>query len=168
MSNLFFFAKSSIGLTGQKCEGFRGPSGSQTGTSGSSSFASSSNAQQASFGIANKTGGNAYAAVEGAKAIMDLSRLIRTPKPLYPKESGDFKTWSNMTVQSEEDASKSNDDVLLLATEGDTFQTGILAVQGCIAGKEIQDLIVNTGSPVSLVSSQFYETIINGTQLQPI
>ena len=50
----------------------------------------------------------------------------------------------------------------------DTFQTGILAVQGCIAGKEIQDLIVDTGSPVSLVSSQFYGTIINGTQLQPI
>ena len=71
-------------------------------------------------------------------------------------------------MQSEQDASKSNDDVLVLSTEGDTFKTGILAVQGCIAGKEIEDLIVETGSPVSLVSSQFYETIINGTQLQPI
>ena len=27
---------------------------------------------------------------------------------------------------------------------------------------------MNTGSPESLVSSQFYETIINGTQLQPV
>ena len=140
----------------------------QSGTSGSSSGASSSNAQQASVGIANKTGGNAPAAVAGDKTIVDLNRSIRTPKPLYPKDNGDFQTWSNIIVQSEEDASKSNDDVLVLATGGDTFQTGILAVQGCIAGKEIQDLIVDTGSPVSLVSSQFYKTIINATQLQPI
>ena len=73
-----------------------------------------------------------------------------------------------MTVQSGEDASKSNIDGMVLATGGDTFKTRILAVQGCIAGKEIQDLIVDTGSPVSLVSLQFYETIINKTQLQPI
>ena len=132
------------------------------------SSASSSNAQQASVNLANKTGGNAPAAVAGAEAIVDLNCSIRTPKPYYPKEDGDFKTWSNMTVQSENDASKSNDDGMVLETGEDTFQTGILAVQGCISGKKIQDLIVDTGSPVSLVSSQFYETIITGTQLQPI
>ena len=57
---------------------------------------------------------------------------------------------------------------MVFDTDGDTFQTCILAVKGCIAGIEIKDLIVDTGSPVSLVSSQFYETIINETQLQPI
>ena len=169
MSNLFSPAKSSIKLTGQQCGGFQcGFSGSSAGTSKSSLGASSSNAQQASVGLANKTSVNAPAAVAGSKTILDLNRSIRTPKTLYPKEDGDFQAWNNITVQSEEDASKSNDDLLVLATGGDTFQTGILAVQGCIAGKEIQDLIVDTGSPVSLVSSQFYETIINGTQLQPV
>ena len=76
---------------------------------------------------------------------MDINRSILTPKPLYPKDDGDLQTWSNITVQSEQDASKSNDNVLVLATGGDTFQTGILAVQGYIAGKEIQDLIVILG-----------------------
>ena len=73
-----------------------------------------------------------------------------------------------MTAQSEEDASKSTDDKMVLPTGGDTFQTGILAVQSCIATKVIQDLVVDTGSPVSLLSSQFCETIINGTLLQTI
>ena len=73
-----------------------------------------------------------------------------------------------MKTQLDEDESESKDDKQVLTAEGDTFQTGILAVQGCIGEKEIQDLIVDTGSPVSLVSSQFYEMIINGTQLQPI
>ena len=41
-------------------------------------------------------------------------------------------------------------------------------VQGRIAGKEIKDLIVDAGSAVSLVSSQFYETIANKAQLQQI
>ena len=57
---------------------------------------------------------------------------------------------------------------MIIDTDEDTYQTGILAVKGCIAGKEIQDVIVDTGSPVSFVSSQFYETIKNGTQLQPM
>ena len=50
-----------------------------------------------------------------------------------------------MTVYSENDASKLNDDGMVLDTGEDTFQAGILAVQGCISGKEIQDLIVDTG-----------------------
>ena len=132
------------------------------------SSASSSNAQETSVGLANETGGNAPPKVSGAKAIVELKRSIRTPKPQYPKDTGEFTTWSNITTQSEEDASKSNNNKIVLATKGDTFQTGILAVLGCIAGKEIQDLIVDIGSPVSRVSSQFYETIINETQLQPI
>ena len=169
MSNFFSPTKSSIGLINQQCGGFPNASSvSNAGTTVSSSSASSSKAQQASVGFVNKTSGNAPAAVAEAGAIVDLNRSIRTQMPYYLKEDGDFKMWNNMTVQSEKDASKSNDDGLVLAREGDTFQTGILAVQGCIAGKEIQDIIVYTGSPVSLVSSQFYKTIINGTQLQPI
>ena len=85
---------------------------------------------------------------------MDFNRSIRTQKPSYPKEEGYFKTWSNMTVQSEEDASKSKYIEIVIDTEGDTFQTGILAVQGCIAEKEIQDLIVDTGSPISFARSE--------------
>ena len=157
MSKLFSPAKSSIGLTGQQCGGFQDESsGSSFGISELSSGVSSSNTQQASVGLANKTGDNGPAAVVGATASVDFNRSIRTPKLYYPKENGDFKTWSNMTVRLEEDASKSNDDDMVFDTEGDTFQTEILAVRGCIAEKEIQDLIVNTGSPVSLVRSQFY------------
>ena len=169
MSNLFSPAKSSIELTGQQCGRFQaGFSGSSAVTSVSSSDAFSSNARQASVWLANKTDENAPATVAEAGAIVNQNRSIRTAKPYYHKKDGDIKTWSNMTVKLEEDASKSNDDEMVLDTEGDTFQTEILAVQGCIAGQEIQDLIVDTGSPVSFVSSQFYETIINGTQLQPI
>ena len=50
----------------------------------------------------------------------------------------------------------------------DTCQTGILAINAFIAGNEIKDLIVDPRSAVSLVSSQFYETISIRGQLQPI
>ena len=43
-----------------------------------------------------------------------------------------------------------------------------MAVNACIAGGEIEDLFVETRSAVSFVSSQFYETISNLKQLQPI
>ena len=100
MSNLFTSVKSSVGLTGQQCGGFQGGLlGSSAYTSASSSGAVSSNAQQASVGLANKTDRNAPAAVLEAGAIVDLNWSIRTLKPYYPKENGDFKTWSNMTVQ---------------------------------------------------------------------
>ena len=66
-----------------------------------------------------------------------------------------------MIVQSDEDESDSNDDGMVLAAGEDTYQTGVLAVEACIAGNEIEDLIVDSGSAVSLVSSQLYETITN-------
>ena len=167
MSKVFSPVKSSIGLTGQQCGGFQHESsGSSSGILMKSSSASSSNAQQASVGLSNETGGNTPTTVAGAGAIGEQNRSIRTPKPYYSKEDGDMK--SNMNTQPDEDVSESKDDKQVLTAEGDTFQTEILAVQGCIAGKTIHDLIVDTGSPVSLVSLQFYETIINGTQLQPI
>ena len=75
---------------------------------------------------------------------------------------------SNIIVQSDEDDSESSDDGMVLTTKRDVCQTGILAVQGRIAGKAVEDLIVDTGSAVSLVSSQFYDTIANKEQLQPI
>ena len=73
-----------------------------------------------------------------------------------------------MIVQSEEGDSESNDDKMVLAAEGDTCQTGCFTVKACIASKEIKDLIVDTGSAVSLVSSQCYETITNHGKLQPL
>ena len=74
-----------------------------------------------------------------------------------------------MIVLSNEDESDSDDEGMVLAAGGgDTCQTGILAVNAWIAGKEIEDLIMDTGSAVSLVSSQIYETITNRGQLQPI
>ena len=113
-------------------------------------------------------GENAPVAVSGAGAMVKLNRSIRTPKPYYFKKDSDFKTWSNMKTQPDEDENDSIDDGQVLTAERDTFQTGILAVRCCIAGKKIQDLIVDTGSAISLMSSQFYETIINGGELQPI
>ena len=73
-----------------------------------------------------------------------------------------------MIVQSDENDSVSSDDGMVLTGVGDACQTGILPVQGRIAGKEVADLIVDTGSAVSLVSSQFYKSMSNKTQLQPI
>ena len=134
----------------------------------SSSGVSNSNVQQASVKLANETGGNAPAAVARAGAIMEQNRSIRTPKPYYPKKDNNFKTWSNMKIQPKEDESESKNGGQVLTAETNTFQTGILAVQGCIEGKEIHYLILDTESAVSYVSSQFYETIINKVQLQPI
>ena len=57
---------------------------------------------------------------------------------------------------------------MVLTTGGDACQTGILAVLNRIAGKKVEDLIVDTGSTVSLVSLQYYDTIANKAQLQPI
>ena len=57
---------------------------------------------------------------------------------------------------------------MVIAARDNTCQTGILEVNGSIAGTEIEDLIVDTGSAVSLVSSQFYDTIPNGEKLQSI
>ena len=103
-----------------------------------------------------------------AGAIVELNRSIRTSQPYYPKKDNDFKTGSNIKTQPDEDESESKDDKQIFTAEGHTFQTGILAVQGCIGGKEIQDLIVDTGSAVSIVSSKFYKTIINEWPFQPI
>ena len=72
-------------------------------------------------------------------------------------------------MQSDEDDIESNNGGMVIADEnGDRCQTGILAVKACIAGKEINDLIVDITSAIFLVSSQFYETITNGKQLTPI
>ena len=169
MSKLVSLAKSSIGLTYQQCGGFQGGFlVLSSKTTGSNSNASRSNAQQASVKLANERNENDPVAVAEAKAIVELHRPILSSKPYYFKIDNDFKTYSNITVQSNKDANKSTDYGMFLAKGRDTFKTGILAVQGCIAGNEIQDLIVDTGSPVSVVSSQFYETIIDKTQLQPI
>ena len=43
-----------------------------------------------------------------------------------------------------------------------------MAVIACIAKNVVEYLIVDTGSAVSLVSSQLYDTIVNKAQLQPI
>ena len=73
-----------------------------------------------------------------------------------------------MIVQSDEDDSESNDNGMVLAAGKDTCQTGILAVNACIGKREIEDVIVDTGSTVSLVSPQFSDSITTQRQLQPI
>ena len=47
-----------------------------------------------------------------------------------------------MIVQSDEDDSESSDDGMVLTCGGDACQTSILAVQGRIAEKEVETLIV--------------------------
>ena len=54
---------------------------------------------------------------------------------------------------------------MLFAVGWDKYQTRILAVKGFIAEKEIEDLIVDTGFAVYIVSSQFYETNNNQYRL---
>ena len=73
-----------------------------------------------------------------------------------------------MIVLSDEDKSDSSDDGMVFASKGDACQTGIFTVKACIAGGEIEDLIVDTGFALSLVSSQFYEKISIKAQHQPI
>ena len=74
---------------------------------------------------------------------------------------------SNIIVQSDENDSESNDDGMVFTEGGDTCQTRNLAVKACIGGKEVEDLIVDTGSSVFVVSLQFYDTVANKAQLQP-
>ena len=57
---------------------------------------------------------------------------------------------------------------MVLTGGGIACQTKILAVKASIAGREIKDLIVDTGSALSLLSSQFYDTIANKAQPQLI
>ena len=152
-------------LTNKQNGGSQGKSlGSSFGTSASNSNACSSNAQQASVGLENETSENAPATVAKAGAIVELNRSFQTSKPYYPKKDNDFKTWSNMKTQPDEDENESKDDKQVLTAEGETFQIGILAVQSSIGEQKIQDLIVDTGFAVYVVSSQFYETIINRGQ----
>ena len=140
MSNFCFLAKSSIGLTGQQFRGLQdGYSGSSSWPLRSSSGASSSNAQQASVKLTNETNGNAPAAVAKAVAIVELNRSILTQKPYYPNKDGDFKTWSNMTMQSEKTQENRMTTKWFSIQKGDVQKTRILAVQGCIVGKEIKD-----------------------------
>ena len=51
---------------------------------------------------------------------------------------------SNMIVQLDEDDSESTDDEIVFTAGGNTYQTGIFATKVCIAGKEIENLIVYT------------------------
>ena len=103
---------------------------------------------------------------------MQLGNFVKgqwpTKRPDNTSNSKPKLPQSNMIVQSDEDDKESSDDGMVLTTGGDACQTGILAVLGRIAGKEVEDLIVDTGSAVSLVSSQFYDTIANKAQLQQI
>ena len=57
---------------------------------------------------------------------------------------------------------------MVLAGKWDACQTGILALHGRIAGYKVEDIIVDTGSAVFFVSLQFYDTIANKAELQPI
>ena len=66
-------------------------------------------------------------------------------KPKFPQ--------SNMVVQSDEDDSESSDDKMVLTTGGDACQTKIWAVLGRYDGIKVINLIVDTGSAISLVSS---------------
>ena len=84
--------------------------------------------------------------------MVDFNRWIQTSNPYNLKKDCDFKTWSNMKIQLEEDENESINDRQVLAARGDTFQSRIFAVQGCIAGIETQDLIVDTSNAVSIVS----------------
>ena len=75
---------------------------------------------------------------------------------------------NNMIVESDEDEPDQHDNGMVLVGNEDTCQAAILAVQGMIAGKEVEDLIVDTGSAISLISTQFYDTLGGNLQLQPI
>ena len=70
-----------------------------------------------------------------------------------------------MTVQSKENASKSIDDEMVSIQKGKRLNLKFWHCKAALQ-KNIQDLILDIGSSLSLVSSQFLETIINGTQLQ--
>ena len=117
----------------------------------------------------------------GHKSVECRSKLLTAP------QSGNFVTgqrppkrlgnlidnkqklpYSNMVVLSDKDESDSIDDGIILAAGDNTCQTGILAVNGSIARTQIEDLIVDTWSAVSLVSSQFYDTIPNGGKLNQL
>ena len=71
-----------------------------------------------------------------------------------------------MIVKSDKDDSESSDDVMVLACGEDACQTRILAIVYWIAGKEVEDCIVDNGSTVSIVSSQLYDTIANQAQFK--
>ena len=70
-----------------------------------------------------------------------------------------------MIVLLDKDNSDSNNDSIILKAEINMFKTGILAVNGFIAKREIEDLIEDTRSAVYFVSSQLYVTITNRGQL---
>ena len=73
-----------------------------------------------------------------------------------------------MIVQSDEEEADASDDGMVLVGSGVNCQTGILAVKGEIAGKEIEDIIVDSGSAISLISTKFFEKLDNKKQLIPI
>ena len=71
-----------------------------------------------------------------------------------------------MIVESDEDATDLQDDGIVLTGTAETSSC-ILAVNGKIEGHEIKDIIVDTGSAVSLVSLAFYDNIKERHPLQP-
>ena len=60
------------------------------------------------------------------------------------------------------------DDGMVLVGSEETGQAGILAVHAIIGGKEVEDLIVDTGSAISLISTEFYKNLSNKGQLLPV
>jgi hypothetical protein len=93
----------------------------------------------------------------GTKGPVTGSQWTGKPKPQQ----------SNMIVQSDEDDTDQQDGEMMLTGTSDSGCSGILAAAGEVAGKQVEHVIVDTGSAVSIISTEFYETIKHKGALQP-
>ena len=92
------------------------------------------------------------------------------PNPNSQKWNGYNKmnpVQNHMIIESDEDSSDSQGDGIVLAGSTEQNFSSILAVSGKIENHEIQDIIVDTGSAVSLISHAFYESFKDKQPLQP-
>ena len=74
---------------------------------------------------------------------------------------------NHMIIESDEDSNDPQGDGIVLAGSTEQNFSSILAVSGKIQNHEIQDIIVDTGSAVSLISYTFYENFKDKQPLQP-
>ena len=119
-----------------------------------------------------KPGHKAYECRSKPQSTVPQSSFVKGQWPPKRSDNGsDTKPkmpQNNMIVQSDEEESDASDDGMVLVGSGGNCQTGILAVKGEIAGKEIEDIIVDSGSAISLISTKCFEKLDNKMQLLPI
>jgi hypothetical protein len=84
---------------------------------------------------------------------------------IIQSDSDDEDSDDSEKLEASSANSQQNNNRVVLTARADTGSKGILTVNGKIAGQKIENVIVDTGSAVSLISTSFFENLRKTSEL---